>query len=137
MANRIALELIADANPLLKAMNVADEAIKRFMGSAESASRKFDGADSSLRTMGMGFMEVGGKITATAAALGALGLAAAKELGTFAEKIGIIAETTGVSEESIQKWNFALNRVGLKADDLIPGFKKLSQVTTAAFGGNK
>ncbi|OQW32887.1 MAG: hypothetical protein A4E19_05920 [Nitrospira sp. SG-bin1] len=135
--NRIALELVADNNPLLKALKVADDAIKSFMGSTESASRHFDEAQSGLRNMGMGFLKVGGQITATAAALGALGLAAAKELGSFAENIEILSQQTGISQETIQKWDFALSRVNLSVNDLIPGFKKLSTLTADAFASEK
>lgn len=137
MANKIALELVADANPLIKSLDQADASIKQFMGSASSAGKDFDAAAGGLSSMGMSLVTVGGKITATATALGALGVAAAKELGSFAESVGILSQKMGVSEETIQKWDFALNRVGLSAEDLLPGFKKLSTLVTHAFEGDK
>lgn len=137
MANRIMLELVADANPMLKAMTVADQAIKKFMGSAQGANRDIDTASSGLKNMGMGFLEVGGKITATATALGALGVAAAKELGSFAEQVEILAQKTGLSQASVQKWDFALSRVNMSVSDLIPAFKKMSTIVTDASAGQK
>lgn len=136
MANRIALELVADANPLVKGLDDAQRSVDKFVGSASSVSKHLDTATSGLSTMGMGLVEVGGKLTATATALGAMGLAASKEFGSFAEKVGMLSEKIGVSQETIQVWEFALHRVGMTADDLLPGFKKLSQLTTAAFGGD-
>ena len=136
MANRIALELVADANPLVKGMDEAQRSIDGLVGSAKSASRDLDNAQSGLSNMGMGLVEIGGKLTATATALGAMGVAAAKEFGTFAEKVGLLSDKMGVSQEAVQVWDFALNRVGMTAEDLLPGFKKLSTLTTQAFGGD-
>lgn len=136
MANRIALELVADANPLIKGMDDAQHSIDKFLGSAKSVSRDLDVAQSGLSNMGMGLVEIGGKLTATATALGAMGVAASKEFGSFAEQVGMLSDKMGVSQETIQTWNFALNRVGMKAEDLLPGFKKLSMLTTEAFGGD-
>lgn len=136
MANRIALELVADANALVKGMDEAQYSIDKFVGSAKGVSRHLDQAQSGLSSMGMGLVEVGGKLTATATALGAMGLAASKEFGSFAEKVGMLSDKIGVSQETLQGWNFALNRVGMTAEDLLPGFKKLSTLTTEAFGGD-
>lgn len=134
MANRIALELVADANPLVKGMDEAQRSIDGFVGSAKGVSKHLDDAQSGLSTMGMGLVEIGGKLTATATALGAMGIAASKEFGSFAEQVGMLSDKIGVSQETLQGWNFALNRVGMTAEDLLPGFKKLSTLTTQAFG---
>lgn len=114
-----------------------------FSGGIDKANQKLNGfakgvteSSASLNTAGLGLVSVGGKMTAAAVAMGALGVAAAKEMGTFAEEVGILSQKFGVSESTIQKWNFALNRVGMSAKDLSGGFKKLSTLVTEAFGGD-
>jgi hypothetical protein len=115
----------------------------QFTGGLDSANRKLDGfakgldgSNAALNQTGLGLVSIGGKITAAATAMGALGVAAAKEFGSFAEEMEMTAQKTGISIESLQKWNFALNRVGLEVKDLLPGFKKLSVTVTNALGGD-
>lgn len=96
----------------------------------------FSGIETPLNSTGMGLVSLGGKITAAATAMGALGVAAAKEFGSFAEELEMTSQKTGVGVETLQKWNFALNRVGMDINQLLPGFKKLSTTVTAAFGGD-
>jgi hypothetical protein len=115
----------------------------QFTSGIDTANRKLDsfgrgleGPTSSLNQAGLGLVSIGGKISAAAAAMGALGVAAAKELGSFAEEIEIISQKTGISQEALQKWNFGLNRVGLEVKDLLPGFKKLSTLVSAGLGGD-
>ncbi len=115
----------------------------QFTSGLDSANKKLDGfskglegSTGRLHDTGLGLVSLGGKLTGIATAAGALGVAAAKEFGSFAESMEMTAQKTGVSVQSLQKWNFALNRVGLEVKDLLPGFKKLSSTVTAAFGGD-
>ncbi len=104
--------------------------------SLDSMKKEFSGVETPLNATGLGLVSLGGKITAAATAMGALGVAAAKEMGSFAEEMEMTSQKTGVSVETLQKWNFALNRVGLEVGNLMPGFKKLSDVVTKALGGD-
>ncbi len=89
-----------------------------------------------LDQAGLSIVRTGGKITAFAAGLGALGLAASKEFGTYAEQVGIVANKTGFSADAVQEFDFVLNRMRLSLDDLSPGFKKLSDLVSTALGGD-
>ena len=111
--------------------------IERANKSLDSMKKEFTGAETPLNATGLGLVSLGGKITGVATAMGALGVAAAKEFGSFAEEVDILAQKMGVSTQVIQTWNFALNRVGMSAADLVPGFKKLSTLVTHAFAGKK
>ena len=117
--------------------------ISQFVNSFTDAEKKasgfakgFDDSRATLNATGLGLVSLGGKITAAATAMGALGVAAAKEMGSFAEEMEMTSMKTGVSVETLQKWNFALNRVGQEVGNLLPGFKKLSDVVTKALGGD-
>lgn len=110
--------------------------IEKANHSLDSMKKEFAGVESPMHATGLGLVSLGGKITAAATAMGALGIAAAKEMGSFAEEMEMTSQKTGVSVETLQKWNFALNRVGLEVGNLMPGFKKLSDVVTKAFGGD-
>lgn len=110
--------------------------IEKANHSLDSMKKQFAGVETPMNATGLGLVSLGGKITAAATAMGALGIAAAKEMGSFAEEIEMTSQKTGVSVETLQKWNFALNRVGLEVGNLMPGFKKLSDVVTKAFGGD-
>ena len=103
---------------------------------ADGFAKGLEGSRAKVNEVGLGLVSMGGKLTAASAAIGALGVAAAKEFGSFAEEIEIISKKTGISEESLQKWNFALNRAGLEVGSLLPGLKKLSTVVTSAFAGD-
>lgn len=110
--------------------------IEKANHSLDSMKKQFAGVETPMNATGLGLVSLGGKITAAATAMGALGIAAAKEMGSFAEEIEMTSQKTGVSVETLQKWNFALNRVGLEVGNLMPSLKKLSDVVTKAFGGD-
>ncbi len=110
--------------------------VNKASSSLEQMKKDFVGVETPLNAAGLGLVSLGGKITAAATAMGALGVAAAKEFGSFAEEIEMTSQKTGISVEALQKWNFALNRVGMSVDGLLPGFKKLSSTVTAAFAGD-
>lgn len=115
----------------------------QFTGGMEQANKSlqkvqsdFAGAGSQMNATGLSMVSVGGKLSAAATAMGALGLAAAKEFGSFAEEMEMTSQKTGISVEALQKWNFALNRVGQDVNSLMPGIKKLSTLVTSAFAGD-
>ncbi len=125
----IVAHLKADTSQFTSGIQDANKSLNKM-------SSEFAGAQAPLNATGRSLVSLGGKITAAATAMGALGVAAAKEFGSFAEEIEMTSQKTGVSVESLQKWNFALNRVGLEVGNLLPGFKKLSDVVTKAFAGD-
>lgn len=125
----IVAHLKADTSQFTSGIQDANKSLNKM-------SSEFSGAQGPLNATGLSLVSLGGKITAAATAMGALGVAAAKEFGSFAEEIEMTSQKTGVSVETLQKWNFALNRVGQNVENLLPGFKKLSSTVTAAFGGD-
>lgn len=120
MANRIALELVADANPLMKTLDSVQRNLDRFTASAESAGHAIGG---SLGTSIDNFMNLakGGAAAATSAV--ALTLQAGKE----AEAIDHLSQRTGINAQSLQSWSVVMAQNNFQAETLTSGMRTLSR----------
>lgn len=131
MANRLALELVADANPLLKGMQQAQQSLDKFTDAAASAGRSIGG---SLGTAIDNFMNLskGGGAAAgvlaggfAAAAAGAVALTAAA--GRQIEALDMLAQKTGISLTSLQNWSVIMAENDFQAESLATAMSTLSK----------
>lgn len=119
MANRIALELIADANPLMKGLEQAQRSLNRFTDAAADAGHAIGG---SLGNAIDNFMNVskGGAAAASAIALTA---SAADQV----DQLDRLSQKTGIAIGTLQGWSVIMAENGLQAESLTTGMKTLAK----------
>lgn len=131
MANRIALELVADSNPLMKAMEQAQRSVNRFTDAAADAGHAIGGSLGSALDNFINFSKGG----ATAAGLLAGGMAAAAA-GAVAltasaadqvDQLDRLSQKTGIAMSTLQGWSVVMAENGLQAETLTTGMKTLSK----------
>src|SRR6185437_3141503 len=105
MANRLALELVADGNPLLKTLNDVQRNLDRFTASAESAGQAIGGSlGSSLDnfiSLSKGGVAAAGVLAGAFAAAASGAVAVTLAAGKQAEALDHLSQRTGIgrSEE--------------------------------------
>lgn len=136
MANRLALELIADANPLMKAMEQAQRSLNRFMDASHDAGQAVGGSlgkaiDNFINVSKGGAAAAGvlaGGFAAAAAGAVALTLTAGKE----AEAIDHLSQRTGINTQVLQSWSVVMAQNNFQAESLTSGMRTLSKQITEA-----
>ncbi len=131
MANRLALELIADANPLLKSLEQSQRQLNNFIKSSESAGQSLGGGVNRALDNFMGLAK-GGAVAAgifTGGIIAAAGAATAlvQSAGRQAEALDQTSQKTGIAISTIQGWTVAMAQSGLGTDALTRGVKTLSE----------
>lgn len=116
---KITLTAVDRVSPTLKAIGASFARMKA------AAS----GIGASFSAVGSAASDFGGRIRSlalvSAAAGGALFGLAVKQ-GQYAERITMMAQKTGFSTDSLQKWEFAGQLVNLQLEDMVVGMRKLS-----------
>lgn len=131
MANRIALELIADTNPLLKGLQQAQQSIDRFADAAADAGHAIGGGLSSAIDKFTNFSKGG----ATAAGLLAGGMAAAAasavaltaSAGREVEAMDMLSQKTGIAVTTLQSWSVIMAENDFQAESLTSSMRTLSK----------
>jgi hypothetical protein len=131
MANRLALELVADANPLLKTLENVQRNLDRFMTSAESAGHAVGGSlgkslDNFINLSKGGAAAAGvlaGGFTAAASGAVALTLSAGKQM----EAIDHLSQRTGIGVQALQSWSVIMAQNNFSAESLTSGMRTLSK----------
>lgn len=130
MSNRLALELIADANNMVKTMEQAQRQVTTFMKAAESAGQSLGAGVNSALNSFVGLAKGG---ASAAGVLGAAFVAAASaatymaiEAGRQAEELSQLSSVMGIGADKLQEYDVLLNRVGLGGQDLSLVMKTLS-----------
>jgi hypothetical protein len=131
MANRLALELVADANGLLKTLEQTQRQINSFIRASESAGQSLGGGVNAALDSFVGLSK-GGAIAAgvfAGALVAAAGAASvmAIEAGRQAEELSQLSSVMGIGADTLQEYDVLLNRVGLGGQDLTLVMKTLSQ----------
>lgn len=130
MANRLALELVADANGLLKTMEQAQRQLNSFIKSSESAGQTLGSGVNRALDNFMGLAK-GGAAAAGILAGGVLAAAGAatalvESAGRQAEMLEQTSQKTGIAVTTLQSWTVAMAQSGLGMDSLTRGVKTLS-----------
>ncbi|MCS6289434.1 MAG: hypothetical protein H8K10_10700, partial [Nitrospira sp.] len=130
MANKLVLELIADSNNLLKAMEQSQKSINNFVRGSEAAGQSLGGGVNQALDAFMGLSK-GGALAAgvfAGALVAAAGAATmmAVEAGRQAEELQQLSAVMGIGTDTLQEYDVLLNRVGLGGQDLTLVMKSLS-----------
>lgn len=130
MANRLTLELVADANGLLKTMEQAQRQLNSFIKSADSAGQSLGGGVNQALDVFQGLAR-GGAAAAGVLAGGFVAAAGAAILlvesaGKQAEILDQTSQKTGIAISTLQSWTVAMAQSGLGMDTLTRGVKQLS-----------
>jgi len=129
MGNRLVLELLADANPLLKSLEQSQRQLNSFIKSAESSGQSLGGMNRALDNF-MGLAKGGavaaGILTGGIMAAAAAGVALVESAGRQAEALDQTSQKTGISINTLQNWTVAMAQSGLGMEALTRGVKTLS-----------
>lgn len=128
--NKLVLELLADSNNLLKALEQSQKSLNSFIKGSESAGQSLGGGVNRALDSFMGLSK-GGAIAAGvfAGAIVAAGAAAtsfAISAGHQAEELSQLSSVMGIGTDTLQQYDVLLNRVGLGGQDLSLVMKTLS-----------
>lgn len=139
MANKLVLELIADSNNLLKAMEQSQKSLNSFIKASDVAGQSLGG---NVNRALDGFINLskGGALAAgvLAGAIVAAGVAAtsfAISAGHQAEGLSQLSSVMGIGTDKLQEYDVLLNRVGLGGEDLSLVMKTLSSKMEDAKNG--
>lgn len=130
MANKLVLELIADSNNLLKALEQSQKSLNSFIRASESAGQSLGGGVNRALDNFLGLAK-GGAVAAGILAGGVLAAAGAatalvESAGRQAEMLEQTSQKTGIAVTTLQSWTVAMAQSGLGLDSLTRGVKTLS-----------
>ena len=130
MANKLVLELIADSNNLLKALEQSQKSLNSFIRASESAGQALGGGVNRALDNFLGLAK-GGAVAAGILAGGVLAAAGAatalvQSAGRQAEALEQTSQKTGIAVTTLQSWTVAMAQSGLGMDSLTRGVKTLS-----------
>lgn len=131
MANKLVLELIADSNNLLKALEQSQRSLNSFIKASETAGQSLGGGVNRALDNFMGLAK-GGAVAAGILAGGVLAAAGAatalvQSAGRQAEVLEQTSQKTGIAVTTLQTWTVAMAQSGLGMDSLTRGVKTLSE----------
>lgn len=131
MANRLALELVADANPLMKTLDSVQSSLNRFTDAAAEAGHAIGG---SLGNAIDNFMNVSKGGAAAAGVLAGGFVAAATAAVTLTagaadqvDELDRLSQKTGIAMSTLQGWSVIMAENGLQAETLTTGMRTLSK----------
>lgn len=131
MANRLALELVADANPLMKTLDNVQRNLDRFMASAESAGHAIGGslgkALDDFQNVAKGGATAAGVLAGGIAAAAAAAVSLTLTAGREAEAIDHLSQRTGIATQSLQSWSVIMAQNNFQAESLTSGMRTLAR----------
>lgn len=140
VANKLILEMIADSNNLLKAMEQAQKSLGNFIKASDSAGQVLGGGVNRALDNFMGLAK-GGAVAAgilSGGILAAAGAATAlvERAGRQAEMLDKTSQMTGIAVSTLQNWTVAMAQSGIGMDALTRGVKTLSEQLVLARNPN-
>lgn len=131
MANRIALELLADANPMVKALDHAQRSIDQFTKSAESAGKAIGGslgtAIDNFTNFAKGGATAAGVLAGGFAAAAAGAVALTASAGRQIEALDMLSQKTGIALNTLQNWSVIMAENDFQAESLTGAMRTLSK----------
>ena len=128
--NRLALELTADANGLIKTLQQAQKSVNQFVQAAGGAGSAIGGplnqSLSAFTNLAKGGGLAAGVLAGALVSVSSAGVAMALTAGKQAEQLDQLEQITGIGTDTLQQYDVMLNRAGLSGDDLIQVMKKMS-----------
>ncbi|NOT94986.1 MAG: hypothetical protein HOP00_01570 [Nitrospira sp.] len=129
--NRLALELIADVNPLLKSLDAAQRNLDRFVSSSATAGNAL-GSGVNRALDAFGDLAKGGGAAAGVFAGGLVAAAGAAVLltasaGRQIEALDQLSQKTGIALNTIQGWSVIMAENNFQAETLTSGMRTLSK----------
>lgn len=130
MANKLVLELIADSNNLIKGLQQAQTAVKKFSDSAAAAGGDLgNGVNRALQSftnLASGGAVAAGVLAGALVAVGGAAVVMAINAGRQAEELQQLGKITGISTDKLQDYEVVLHRAGLTGNDLVQVMKHVS-----------
>lgn len=130
MANRIALELIADANPLMKGLEQAQRSLGRFTDAASDAGHAIGGslgnAIDNFMNVSKGGAAAAGVLAGGMAAAAASAIALTASAGDQIDQLDRLSQKTGIAIGTLQSWSVMMAENGIQADGLAMAMKTLA-----------
>lgn len=137
--NRLALELVADVNPMLKSMNQAQASMNNFLKSADLAGNSISSGLNSALDRFKGIASGGANAAAVIAGSFIAATTAAVNMtiqaGRVAEETDKLAQKTGIAAKSIEGMSVSLARNGLGSESLTGLMRGLSKQMVDAQNG--
>lgn len=131
MANRIALELVADANPLMKGLEQAQRSLNRFTDAAADAGHAIGGslgnAIDNFMNVSKGGAAAAGVLAGGMAAAAASAIALTASAADQVDQLDRLSQKTGIAMSTLQGWSVIMAENGLQAETLTTGMKTLSK----------
>jgi hypothetical protein len=139
MANKLTLELVADANGMIKGLNQAQASLNSFTKSADLAGSSISSGLNSALDRFRGIASGGANAAAVIAGAFVAATTAAftmtVQAGRVAEETEKLAQKTGIAAKSIEGMSVALARNGLGSESLTGLMRGLSKQMVAAQDG--
>lgn len=136
MANRIVLEMVADANPMLKTLDNVQRNLDRFLASAESAGHSIGGtlnrALDTLANVAKGGANAAGGLAAGLAAAGAAAVSLTMAADQQIEVLDHLSQKTGIHLQTLQGWSLVMREGNLSAESVTASMRTLSGLLTEA-----
>lgn len=129
--SKLMLEVLADANPLIKGLDQAQSAVNKFMKATESVGESLGGgvnqALSSFKNLAGGGAQAAGVLAGAFVAASTAAFAMTVEAGKIAEQTEQLSQKTGIAAKSIEGLSVALARNGLESGSIAMAMKGLSK----------
>lgn len=128
--NRLVLELVADSNNLLKAMEQSQKSISNFVKASDSAGASLGGgvnrALDNFMSLAKGGAVAAGVLSGGLLAAAGAATALVQSAGRQAEALEQTSQKTGIALTTLQSWTVTMAQSGLGLDSLTRGVKTLS-----------
>lgn len=136
MANRLVLELVADSNPMIRALNDVQKRMDSFTQSSSIAGRSLGGgvnqALEAFAGLAKGGAAAAGVLAGAVAAAATAAVALTLNAGKQAEAIDHLSQKTGIAVQSIQRMSVVMAENNFDAQTLTSGMRTLSKMVIDA-----
>lgn len=128
--NKLALEMVADSNSLIKGLEDAQRSVNKFVQSAGGAGSAIGGplnqALSAFTSIAKGGAGAAGVLAGVLITTASAGVEMALAAGQQAEAIQQQSAVMGMSTDAVQEYDVILHRANLTGDDLTAMMKRMS-----------
>ncbi len=122
---KITISAVDKVSPVLRGIGASFQRMKAQMSGVSAAFSNVSSAAS----------DFGSRIRNLALVAGVAGgamFALAKAQGQYAEHMNILSQKTGISTDTLQKWNYVASLNNMSIDDMVVGMRGLSKAMVAA-----
>lgn len=139
MANRLVLELVADSNSMIRALNDVQKHMDSFTQSSSIAGRSLGGgvnqALEAFAGLAKGGAAAAGVLAGAFAAATSAAVAMTVKAGKIAEETDQLAQKTGISAAALEGLSVAMARTSLESSAIATGIKGLAKAMSEAGAG--